>query len=118
MVGQLPDPPEDPAFTGGDDTWVPGLAIGVAKSTSGIRAAIKSGDEPAGLIVTQLRPTGAGALAGLRIGDLITHAGTKELDAVADLAAVSPPSTRTPLLLRIVRDGTPTFIAVTGVDDR
>jgi serine protease Do len=118
LIGQLPDPPEDPALTGGDDTWVPGLAIGVAKSTSEIRTAIKSGDEPAGLIVTQLRPTGAGALAGLRIGDLITHAGTKQLDAVTDLAAVSPPSTRAPLLLRIVRDGTPTFIAVTGTDDR
>jgi serine protease Do len=118
LVGQLPDPPEDPALTGGDDTWVPALAIGVAKSTSEIRAAIKSSDESAGLIVTQLRPTGGGALAGLRIGDLITHAGTKQLQGVTDLAAVSPPSTRTPLLLRIVRNGTPAFVAVTGVDDR
>jgi hypothetical protein len=38
-----------------------------------------------GLIVTQLRPTGAGALAGLKIGDLITYAGTKQLNDVAEL---------------------------------
>jgi S1-C subfamily serine protease len=88
----------------------------VANSTKEIRSAIKADDEPGGLIVTQLRPVGAGALAGLKIGDLITHAGTKRLGDVADLASVSEPSTRNPLLLRVLRDGSPRFVAVTGVD--
>jgi hypothetical protein len=30
------------------------------------------------------------------------------------LAAVAAPSPRAPLLVRVVRDGTPTFIAITG----
>jgi S1-C subfamily serine protease len=68
--------------------------------------------------VTQLRPAGAGALAGLKIGDLITHAGTRHLMDVADLASVSQPSTKMPLLLRVLRDGTPRFLAVTGSDER
>jgi S1-C subfamily serine protease len=93
---------------------VPALRLGVANTTEEIRRTIKAGDEPSGLIVTQLRPAGAGALAGLKVGDLLTHAGTKQLNAVADLAAVAAPSPQAPLLIRVVRDGTPTFIAITG----
>jgi serine protease Do len=113
-IGRLPDPPADPALTGDQDTWVPGLRLGVANTTEEIRKTIKAGDEPSGLIVTQLRPAGAGAMAGLRVGDLITHAGTKQLTGVADLAAVAAPSPQAPLLVRVVRDGAPTFIAITG----
>ena len=93
---------------------VPGLELGVADSTAEVRSALKAGDETSGLIVTQLRPAGPGALAGLKIGDLITHAGTKRLTSVANLAGVSRPSTNAPLLLRVVRDGAPGFVAVTG----
>jgi serine protease Do len=117
-VGRLPDPPADPALAGGPDTWAPTLAIGLADTTAEVRKAIKAGSEPNGLIVTQLRAAGAGALAGLRIGDLITHAGTKRLTGVADLATVDLPTPKLPLLLRVVRDGTPSFIAVTGSDER
>jgi serine protease Do len=114
LVGQLPDPPNDPALTGDTDTWVPSLELGVAKSTRAIRTAIKANDEPAGLIVTQLRPAGAGALAGLKVGDLITYAGSKHLENVADLATVSRPSVKQPLLLLILREGAPRFVAATG----
>jgi S1-C subfamily serine protease len=86
----------------------------VADTTTEIRKAIKDNDEPTGLIVTQLRPTGPGALGGLRIGDLITHFGTKQLIQAADLASVSKPTLPDPVLLRIVRDGAGTFIALTG----
>ena len=113
-VGRLPEPPADPTLTGGQDTWVPALGIGVADTTTEIRKAIKDNDEPTGLIVTQLRPTGPGALGGLRIGDLITHFGTKQLIQAADLASVSKPTLPDPVLLRIVRDGAGTFIALTG----
>jgi serine protease Do len=113
-IGRLPDPPADPALTGDLDTWVPALRLGVANTTAEIRKTIKASDEPSGLIVTQLRPAGAGALAGLKVGDLVTHAGNKQLIKVADLATVAAPSPQTPLLVRIVRDGTPTFIAITG----
>jgi S1-C subfamily serine protease len=81
-----------------------------------IRSAIKAPDENAGLIVTQLRREGAGALAGLKVGDLITHAGTKHLEDARDLATVSQPSAKSPLLLRVIRDGTPSFVAITGSD--
>ena len=114
LIGQLPDPPSDPALTGDTDTWVPSLELGVAKSTRAIRNALKANDEAAGLIVTQLRPAGAGALAGLKVGDLITYAGSKHLENVGDLATVSRPSTRQPLLLLILREGAPRFVAVTG----
>ena len=117
-IGQLPDPPDNALQSGGPDTWVPNLELGVANATTEIRKALKAQDEGGGLIVTQLRPDGAGALAGLKIGDLITHAGTKRLEDVADLAMVSKPSSRLPLLLRVVRNGSPSFIAITGSEDR
>jgi S1-C subfamily serine protease len=101
-------------LTGDTDTWVPSLELGVAKSTRAIRTAIKANDEPAGLIVTQLRPAGAGALAGLKVGDLITYAGSKHLENVSDLATVSRPSIKQPLLLLILREGAPRFVAATG----
>ena len=113
-IGRLPDPPSDPALTGDQDTWVPALKLGVAGTTADIRKTIKATDEPSGLIVTQLRPAGAGAMAGLKVGDLITHAGTKQLVGVADIAAVATPTPQAPLLVRVVRDGSPTFIAITG----
>ena len=116
-IGQLPDPPAEAAFTGDADTWVPNLALGVANVTSAIRKAIKADEESGGVIVTRLRPGGAGALAGLRTGDLITHAGSKRIAGVADLARVLKPSVPVPLVLRIVRDGVPRFVAVTGSAD-
>ena len=117
-VAQLPDPPPDPLHAGGRDTWVPNLELGVAKATTEIRAALKAPGEIGGLIVTQLRPNGAGAMAGLKIGDLITHAGSKRLEDVADLAGVGKPSPKLPLLLRVLRDGSPGFIAVTGLEEQ
>jgi S1-C subfamily serine protease len=113
-VGRLPDPPSDPALTGDRDTWVPALKLGVASTTVDIRKTLTAGDEPTALIVTQLRPAGAGALAGLKVGDLITHAGSKQLVGVTDIAAVATPTPQAPLLVRVVRDGSPTFIAITG----
>jgi serine protease Do len=113
-IGRLPDPPADPALTGAQDTWVPALRLGVANTTPDIRKAIKATDETSGLIVTQLRPAGPGALAGLKVGDLLTHAGTKQLIDPADIAAVGNPSPQAPLLIRVVRDGVPTFVAITG----
>jgi serine protease Do len=113
-VGRLPEPPSDPALTGDQDTWVPALRLGVANSTADIRKAIKATDEASGLIVTQLRPAGPGASAGLRVGDLITHAGRQQLVDVTDLAKVTQPTPESPLLIRVVRDGAATFVAVTG----
>ena len=113
-VGRLPEPVSNPTLTGGQDVWVPGLRIGVAETTSAIRKSIKADEESTGMIVTQLRPGGPGALAGLKVGDLITHIGTKQLYATADLASVKPPTPQDPLLLRVVREGSPAFIALTG----
>jgi serine protease Do len=113
-IGRLPDPPADPALTGAQDTWVPALGFGVADTTPEIRKAIKAEDESSGVIVTQLRPAGPGALAGLKVGDLITHVGTKQLRGPADIVAVNKPTAQVPLLVRIVREGTPGFIAITG----
>ena len=116
VVGQLPDPPADAAHTGEPDTWVPNLGMAVANTTAPIRLALKA-QESGGLIVTQLRPTGPGAIAHLRIGDLITHAGAKRLMDVGDLVGVAAPSPQAPLLLRVVRGGSPNFVAVTGRDE-
>jgi len=116
-VGRLPDPPSDPALSGGPDTWAANLALGLANATPEIRKALKAEGESGGLIVTQLRRAGPGALGGLKIGDLITHAGTKQLNDVADLATVSKPSPEVPLLLRVVRDGSPRFVALTGSEE-
>jgi serine protease Do len=113
-VGRLPDPPSDPALNGDQDTWVPALKLGVANTTEQIRKAIKAVDEPSGLIVTQLRPAGAGAVAGLRVGDLVTHVGSKQLVDPRDIVGVAAPSPQTPLLIRFVREGAATFVALTG----
>ncbi|MGD0493976.1 MAG: trypsin-like peptidase domain-containing protein [Steroidobacteraceae bacterium] len=115
-IGTLPEPAADPTMTGGGDTWVPALRLGVADTTSEIRRALKANDEPTGLIVTQLRPSGPGALAGLKVGDLLTHLGTKQLLHAGDMLAVAQPSAKSPVLLRVVRDGSPVFVAVTGED--
>lgn len=112
--GRLPEPATDPTLTGIEDLWVSALKIGVADTTTEIRKAIKAVDEPTGLIVTQLRPAGPGALAGLKVGDLITHLGSKPLLATTDLAAVSVPTPQNPLLVRVVRDGSAAFVALTG----
>ncbi len=117
-VGRLPDPPIDPSMGGGPDTWAPNLEIGLAAATPETRKVLKADSETSGLIVTQMRRVGPGALAGLKIGDLITHAGSKRLTGVGDLADVKKPSPELPLLLRVVRDGAPLFIAVTGSDER
>ena len=113
-IGRLPEPISDPALTGGQDLWVPALKIGVADTTAEIRRALKANNEPTGLIVTQLRPVGPGALGGLKVGDLVTHVGTKQLVNSTDITTVSNPTPRDPILLRIVRDGLPAFIALTG----
>jgi serine protease Do len=113
-IGTRPEPMSDPAMTGGLDTWVPALRLGVADTTSEIRRALKASDEPTGLIVTQLRPAGPAALAGLKVGDLITHWGAKQLLHTGDLSAVSAPTAKEPVLLRVVRDGSAVFVAVTG----
>jgi serine protease Do len=117
QVGRLPDPPSDPSANGNADTWIRGLSIGLASTTDRVRKALNAADEPGGLIVTQVRKSGPGALAGLRIGDLVTHAGSRRLTDVAELASVSKPTPQQPLLLRIVREGTAHFIAVTGSDE-
>jgi S1-C subfamily serine protease len=70
------------------------------------------------LIVTQLRPAGPGALAGLKIGDLITHIGNKQLINVRDVKTVSTPTPQAPLLVRVVRDGNATFVPITGESAR
>jgi serine protease Do len=113
-VGRLPDPVSDPTLTGGQDVWVPALGMGVADTTAEIRKAIKAGDETTGFIVTQLRPAAPGALAGIRVGDLVTHLGTKQLFAATDIAAIRKPTPQDPVLLRVVHDGSPVFIALTG----
>jgi S1-C subfamily serine protease len=68
------------------------------------------------LIVTQLRPTGPGALAGLKVGDLITHLGTTPLLRAGDILAMAEPTAKYPVLLRVVREGSAAFVAVTGED--
>jgi S1-C subfamily serine protease len=115
-IGTLPEPVSDPAMTGGRDTWVPALQLGIADTTIDIRRALRANDEPTGLIVTQLRPAGPGALAGLKVGDLITHLGTKQLIHADDMVAVATPTAKDPILLRVVRDGSPVFVPVTGED--
>lgn len=117
LIGQLSEPPEQASQIGATDTWVAALEMGIAETTPEMRSAIKASEETSGLIVTQLRPNGPAALAGLRIGDLITYAGTKHLKNVRDLQGIDKPSNRTPLLLRVFRDGTPAFVAVTGSED-
>lgn len=113
-LGRLPEPPSDPTLTGGEDTWVQTLKMAVADTTPEIRKAIKAVNEPTGLIVTQLRPTGPGALAGIKVGDLITHLGSNQLIATADIETVRSPTTKNPLLLRVVRDGSASFVPITG----
>ena len=93
---------------------MPALSAGLANTTVDIRRAIKANDEASGLIVTQLRPAGPGALAGLKVGDLITHLGTKQLVDVQDVGKVGIPTPQAPILIRVVRDGSATFVAVTG----
>jgi serine protease Do len=116
-IGRLPEPPSDPSLNGEQDTWVPALLLAVANTTDDIRKAVKAGDEPSGLIVTQLRPAGAGALAGLKVGDLLTNIGNKQLVDVKDVKGLSAPSPQSPLLVRVVRDGNATFVALTGESD-
>lgn len=98
--------------------WVPALGLGVAETSYEIRHAIRADDEVGGLIVTQLRPSGAGALAGLQIGDLITHLGTQQLKGVGQLASIDQLSATATLLVRVVRDGVPRFMVISNTAAR
>jgi serine protease Do len=114
-VGRLPEPPAEPGVEGSDqDTWVAALQLSVANTTEDIRKAVKANDEPSGLIVTQLRPSGPGSLAGLKIGDVLTQIGNKQVADVRDVKGTPTPSPQAPLLVRVVRDGSATFVAITG----
>jgi serine protease Do len=113
-IGRLPEPPPDPSLEGDQDTWVPALQLAVANTTENIRKAVKASDEPSGLIVTQLRPAGPGSFAGLKVGDVITQIGDKQVIDVRDVKATPAPTIQAPLLVRVVRDGNATFVAITG----
>jgi serine protease Do len=113
-IGRLPEPPSDPALESDQDTWMPALQLSVANTTEEIRKAVKASDEPSGLIVTQLRPSGPGSLAGLKVGDVITHIGSKQVIDVRDVKGTPTPTLQAPLLVRVVRDGNATFVAITG----
>jgi serine protease Do len=113
-IGRLPEPPAETSTDGDQDTWISVLQLSVANTTEQIRKAVKAGDEPSGLIVTQLRPAGPGALAGLKIGDVITQIGSKQLVDVRDVKGTATPTPQAPLLVRVVRDGAATFVAITG----
>jgi serine protease Do len=113
-IGRPPEPAADSALAGGQDTWVPVLGLAVADTTAEIRKAIKATEEPIGLIVTQLRPAGPGALAGLKIGDLITHFGAIELTNSLLVMTIPSPTPDAPVLMRVVRDGSASYIAITG----
>jgi len=45
---------------------------------------------------------------------LITHLGTKPVIEAADVATIGKPTSQDPVLLRIVRDGAGSFVALTG----
>jgi serine protease Do len=117
-VGRLPEAPSTPGHNTQIDTWVPALGLGVAETSYEIRHAVRADDEVGGLIVTQLRPSGAGALAGLQIGDLITHLGTEPLKGVGQLASIDQLSATAPLLVRVVRDGVPQFMVISNTAPR
>jgi serine protease Do len=112
-VGRQPEPPADP-LAGSQDTWVAALGLGVAETTAEIRRSIKAADEPSGIIVTQLRHAGPAALAGLKVGDLITHLGERQITSVGDLVDVTPPTLEAPVLLRVLREGSASFVPITG----
>lgn len=57
-----------------------------------------------GLLVLQVAPGTPAARAGLRAGDVVTHAGNQTLNTVADLRRVVASEPR-PLNIQIVRDG-------------
>jgi S1-C subfamily serine protease len=61
-----------------------------------------------------LRPDGAGALSGLKVGDLITHVGSKPVGEPADLSELPAPTPQAPVLLRVVRDGSAAYVGITG----
>ena len=71
--------------------------------------------KPTGLIVTQLRPAGPGDLAGLKAGDLDHSIGALNSCCARTIyRPLSTPTTKEPVLLRVVREGSAVFVAVTG----
>jgi hypothetical protein len=46
---------------------------------------------------------------------LITHVGAKPVSEPADLSGLATPTPQAPMLLRAVRDGSPAYVAITGV---
>src|SRR5882672_4282764 len=95
------------------------LSIGSSPVTFKSLSKITARLAPKALVVASVMRAGkqqsvALTIGRLKVGDLITHAGTKQLVGVADIAAVAAPTRQAPLLVRVVRDGSPTFIAITG----
>ena len=115
-IGTLPEPSSDPTMTGAGDTWAPPLRLAVADTTSEIRKALKAERRAHRRDRDAAAAGRPGALAGLKVGDLITHLGTAPLLHASDILTVAKPTPKDPVLLRVVRGGSPVFVAVTGED--
>ena len=114
VIGQLPSQQPMPRPTPSDDMNTPRLGVSVAPLTPDLRAQLRVPEDVTGLALMAIEPDSPAANAGLRQGDIVTQAGGVEITDVAQLTdaiAVASEENR-PLLLRIWRNGNPTFLAV------
>ena len=88
------------------------LGVTVAPLTDAARARAGLTADAQGLLVTALEADGPAARAGLRVGDVVTRVGDREIRDAADLEAALQGRGDRPALLRITRGGAPLWLGV------
>ncbi|MCQ0090983.1 Do family serine endopeptidase [Roseovarius sp. M141] len=101
------------------DPGTPQLGVSIAPLDAGLRERLGLPEELSGIAITGVRPDSAAAKSGLRPGDVITAASGTDVSDLSGLrSAVAEAADKdAPLLLRIYRGGTYTFVAVRLADE-
>jgi serine protease Do len=111
-LGELPADHEKTADKNSDQDSLQGLQV--EPLTPAARQQLHAGDETHGVVISQVDPGGAAAAAGIREGDIVEEVNHKAINRVSDFEQAMRSAGNQPILMRIQRDGTGLFVAITS----
>jgi len=109
-----PEPPRTGAIPEPEDAML-GLALSPLPEVMQRQLGLDPATRPA--VVQRVEPGGPAAEAGVREGDVIVHVDNRPLEGPGDVAVAwrAARDDERPLLLRVLRDGNPLFVAIEPV---
>jgi serine protease Do len=93
-----------------------GLGVALSPITPQLRQQLDLGDSQRGVVITQVQPGSTAEQAGLQAGDVIVGVGEKNVANTAEASHAIRDSLKQnqAVALRIIRNGEPIFVAVSG----